>query len=170
VDRFLRVANILSERTDVHFLVVGDGELRTTLQPSHDSARLGDRLTWTGFRRDIADIYFASDVVALTSDNEGTPLSLIESLAAGTPVVSTEVGGVASVAVNGETALTVPPDQEGGLADAAARLLDDADLAEHLAQQGRQHVLKSFGLERLSDDLDSLYRRLLSERAGHSCG
>jgi len=169
VDRFLRVANMLVQRGDTYFLVVGDGELRSVLQTSTDAQALGDRLIWTGFRRDIADICFASDVIALTSDNEGTPTSLIEALAAGTPVVSTDVGGVAAVVVDGETGLTAPPDEESGLADAAWRLLNDDDLARRLARQGRRHVLASFGLERLIDDHDLLYRRLLS-RSGAAAG
>jgi len=162
VDRFLRVANKLANCEDTYFLVVGDGELRSVLQASEAAQALGDRLIWTGFRRDIADICFASDVIALTSDNEGTPISLIEALGASTPVVSTDVGGVATVVVNGETGLIAPPDDESGLADAAARLLDDGELARRLAQQGHRHVLASFGLERLIDDHDLHYRRLLS--------
>ena len=69
-----------------------------------EAAELDGRLTWAGFRRDIADICFASDAVVLTSDNEGTPVSLIEALAAGTPVVATRVGGVASVVPDGPAA------------------------------------------------------------------
>jgi glycosyltransferase involved in cell wall biosynthesis len=162
VDRFLRVANMLLERGDTYFLVVGDGELRGALQASTDAQRLGERLIWAGFRRDIADICFASDVMVLTSDNEGTPISLIEALAAGTPVVSTHVGGVAAVVINGETGLIVAPDEERELADAASCLLNDEELARRLAQQGNRHVLASFGLERLIVDHDQLYRRLLS--------
>jgi glycosyltransferase involved in cell wall biosynthesis len=162
VDRFLRLANILAECGDTYFLVVGDGELRSVLQTSTDAQALGDRLIWTGFRRDIADICFASDVITLTSDNEGTPISLIEALAAGTPVVSTDVGGVSAVVVNGETGLTATPDDERGLAEAATRLLDDGELARRLALQGHRHVLASFGPQRLIDDHDLLYRRLLS--------
>jgi glycosyltransferase involved in cell wall biosynthesis len=162
VDRFLRLANMLAERGDTYFLIVGDGELRGVLQASTDAQTLGDRLIWTGFRRDIADICFASDVVALTSDNEGTPISLIEALAAGTPVVSTDVGGVATVVLDDQTGLLAPPGDEAGLADAASRLLDDEDLAQRLAQHGRRYVLASFGLERLIDDHDCLYQRLLA--------
>lgn len=161
VDRFLRVANKLANRDDTYFLVVGDGELRRVLQGSEEAQALGDRLIWTGFRRDIADICFASDLIALTSDNEGTPISLIEALAAGIPVVSTDVGGVSAVVLNGETGLTATPDDERGLVEAATLLLDDDALARRLAQQGRRHVLASFGLERLIDDHDRLYRRLL---------
>jgi len=145
-------------------LIVGDGELRQSLRTLPEARALGERLTWTGFRRDMPDVCFASDVVALTSDNEGTPVSLIEALAAGTPVVSTNVGGVASVVRDGQTGLLASPDDERGLAEAIARLLDDAKLTERLAGEGRRHALESFTQDRLVDDLDGLYRRLLGDR------
>jgi glycosyltransferase involved in cell wall biosynthesis len=162
VDRFLRMADVLAERGHIHFLVVGDGELRNELERSPVARRLGDRLIWSGFRRDIPDVCFASDLVALTSDNEGTPISLIEALAAGIPVVSTDVGGVAAVVSNGESGLLVAPDDEQRLAEQARRLLEDRELSQRLARQGRRHVLESFGLERLIDEHDLLYQRLLS--------
>jgi glycosyltransferase involved in cell wall biosynthesis len=145
-------------------LIVGDGELRDSLLASEEARALAERLTWTGFRRDIPDVCFASDVVALTSDNEGTPVSLIEALAAGTPVVSTNVGGVASVVRDGHTGLLAGADDEQGLAEAIALLLDDARLAERLSTEGRRHALQSFGQARLVNDLDRLYRRLLADR------
>src|SRR5205814_352579 len=103
VDRFLESAALLRGRPDTRFVVVGDGELRAQLEASEPARALGDRLVWAGFRRDMPDVCFASDVVALTSDNEGTPVSLIEAQAAGTVVVSTNVGGVRSVVLDGET-------------------------------------------------------------------
>ena len=163
VDRFLRVANALLEQTDTYFLVVGDGELRAALQTSPEARKLTKRLIWAGFRRDIADVCFASDVVVLTSDNEGTPISLIEALAAGTPVASTDVGGVRAVVINGETGLTSQAHDEDALVHGVQRLLEDKDLAKRIGEQGRQHVLASFGASRLGDDIDLLYRRLLSE-------
>jgi len=164
VDRFLRVAARLADRQDVRFLIVGDGELRDSLLSSEEARGLGERLTWSGFRGDIPDVCFASDVVALTSDNEGTPVSLIEALAAGTPVVSTNVGGVASVVRDEQTGLLAEPNDEQGFAEAIARVLDDEHLAQSLAADGRAHALKTFAQDRLVDDLDGLYRRLLADR------
>ena len=79
------------------FLVVGDGALREELQESLEAARLGDRLVWAGLRNDMPDVYFGTDVLVVTSDNEGTNVSAIEAQAAGLPVVSTRVGGMPSV-------------------------------------------------------------------------
>jgi glycosyltransferase involved in cell wall biosynthesis len=117
-------------------------------------------VVWAGFRRDVPDVCFASDVVVLTSDNEGTPVSLIEAQAAATPVVSTSVGGVRSVVLDGETGLLA--DDPPALAAAVGSLLDDPDRAAVMALRGREHVLLTFGVERLVDDLDRLYRRLLA--------
>jgi glycosyltransferase involved in cell wall biosynthesis len=161
VDRFLETAALLRDRAGVRFVVVGDGELREDLVASEPAKALGDRVVWAGFRRDVPDVCFASDVVVLTSDNEGTPVSLIEAQAAATPVVSTSVGGVRSVVLDGETGLLA--DDPPALAAAVGSLLDDPDRAAAMAARGREHMLSTFGVERLVDDLDRLYQRLLDE-------
>lgn len=162
VDRFLDVAAAVADRPRVRFVIVGDGELRDVLVASAAARGLGDRLHWAGFRRDMADVYAASDVVVLTSDNEGTPVSLIEAQAAGVPVVSTDVGGVAFVVQHGRTGLLASPRDHLELAEAVTALLDDAALAGRLAEAGRAQARTSFALDRLVDDLDALYRGLLA--------
>jgi glycosyltransferase involved in cell wall biosynthesis len=168
VDRYLRIAVRLAEMEHVdagsrriHFLVVGGGELQDALLDSEQARVLGKRLSWAGFRRDIPDVCFASDVVVLTSDNEGTPVSLIEALASGTPAVSTDVGGVRTVIRHEETGLLAAPEDEAGFAAAVKRLLDQPELAATLARRGRQHALEQFTQERLVDAIDLLYRDLL---------
>jgi glycosyltransferase involved in cell wall biosynthesis len=164
VDRFLRAAVALLD-LGVHFVIVGDGELRDGLAASPEARALGAKLTWTGLRRDIPEICFASDVVALTSDNEGTPVSLIEAAAAGVPAVSTAVGGAASVIRNGETGLLVAPEDEAALTNALRSLVLDPTLRGTFGATARAHALENFTLERLVDDLDQLYRRLLDDRS-----
>jgi len=163
VDRFLRVATLLAERPRARFVIVGDGVLRTELAASAESRALGDRLLWVGFRRDIPDVCVASDVVVLTSDNEGTPVSLIEAQAAAVPVVGTDVGGVRSAVLADETGLVVAPGDDRRLAAAVAAILDDDALAARFGQAGREHAMNSFAVERLVDELDRLYRGLLSQ-------
>lgn len=162
VDRFLRVASALADRDDLHFLIVGDGELRDELRTAPEARRLGERLTWAGFRRDMPDVCFASDVVVLTSDNEGTPVSLVEAQAAGTPVASTRVGGVASVVEDGSTGLLADPEDEPGLAAAVRRILDDRALASAMGEAARIRAQR-FSLEKLVDRIDGLYRSLLTQ-------
>lgn len=162
VDRFLRVARLLAaERPSARFVVVGDGELHDPLQASADARALGERLVWAGFRRDMPDVYFASDVVMLTSDNEGTPVSLIEAQAAGVPVVGTDVGGVRSAVLEGRSGFVVAAGDEHGQARAIATILDDSELAARLGAAGREHACAAHRLDRLIEDHDRLYRHLL---------
>jgi glycosyltransferase involved in cell wall biosynthesis len=155
---------MLDDAHDVRFLIVGDGELRDTLHASPEATALSDRLIWAGFRRDIPEVCFASDLVVLCSDNEGTPVSLIEASAAGVPVVSTRVGGAAKVIVDGETGLLVDVEDEAALASAVRRLAGDAELRRRMGAAARAHATSTFSLERLVDDIDGLYRRLLAGR------
>ena len=163
VDRFLAIADRLRQRRDVHFLIVGDGELRAQLESSPTARALGDRVTWTGIRHDLGAVYCASDVVALTSDNEGTPVSLIEAQAAGLPVVSTDVGGARAVVEDGISGRVLDPQDEAGMADAIDEILEHPDLASRLAEAGRTSSLSRFTLARLVRDVDELYTRLLAE-------
>src|SRR4051812_28809396 len=163
VDRFLRIAARLRDLDGVRFLIVGDGELATQLEAS-DAARLtAGRLVWAGLREDMPAVMSASDVVALTSDNEGTPVSLIEAQAAGVPVVSTAVGGARTAILDGVTGLLAPLDREDELAEAIHRVLSDPD-AGAMGARGREHVLRTFSLDRLVANVDDLYRGALAER------
>ena len=117
-----------------------------------------------GFRRDVADVCFASDIVVLTSDSEGTPVSLIEAQAAGVPVVGTAVGGVGTVVEDGKTGFVVERVHEDHFAAAVADLLADPERAEAMGAAGRARVTDTFSLDRLVDDLDELYRRHLATR------
>jgi glycosyltransferase involved in cell wall biosynthesis len=164
IDRFLEMAQRLGNVDDVHFLVVGDGDQRPELERSAAARALGDRLTWAGFRRDIPAICFASDVVVLTSDNEGTPVCLIEAQAAAVPVVTTRVGGVRSVVQDGVTGTIVGCDHDQ-IAAAVRDLLDAPERRRAFGEAGRRHALATFSVERLVADIDRLYRELLREAA-----
>jgi glycosyltransferase involved in cell wall biosynthesis len=160
VDRFLDRAERLAHEPDVWFLIAGDGELREELQAIELSAGLAPRVVWAGFQQDVPGVCFASDVVVLTSDNEGTPVSLIEAQAAGVPVVSTRVGGAATVVGDRPGAL-VDVDDVAGLARAVGALLDDLPAAREAAGRERERVSADFSLDGLVRSLDDLYRREL---------
>ncbi|HLM33479.1 MAG TPA: glycosyltransferase, partial [Gaiellaceae bacterium] len=162
VDRFLRVANRIESSPDTWFLVVGDGALREELQEAPEARRLGERVVWAGLRSDMPDVYFASDMVAVTSDNEGTNVSAIEAQAAGLPVVTTRVGGMASVVADGETGFLAEPEDEEGFARALELLLHDDELRENLGRAGSERARTRFTVDRLVDDVDTLYTRLVA--------
>lgn len=164
VDRFLAVATQLAHLPDLRFVVVGDGELHEALVSSDESAALGERLVWAGFRRDIPDVCFASDIVMLTSDNEGTPVSLIEAQGAGVPVVATDVGGARAVVADSVSGLLVSADDQDSLADAVLKLAGDAELRRRMGAEGRKRAVSRFTLERLVEDHARLYSALLASQ------
>jgi glycosyltransferase involved in cell wall biosynthesis len=165
---FLETARIVAAADpDAIFLIAGDGELRTDLEQTARGFGLSDRVRLLGWRRDLDVIYGASDVFLLTSRNEGTPVALIESLAAGVPGVSTDVGGVRDVfqASNGSgepPGLVAPYDDAPGLARAVHTLLADASRRRAMGERGRTTMLSRYGIDRLVDDVESLYRKLLA--------
>jgi glycosyltransferase involved in cell wall biosynthesis len=166
VDRFLRIAERLHRVGAAHFLVVGDGQIRDELEDSPEAQRLGVRIKWAGLRSDMPDVYFASDVLAVTSDNEGTAATAIEAQAAGLPVVSTRVGGMPTVVSDGETGLLAHPQDEDGFAAALETVLNDSKLAAHLGARGAARAREIFSLDRLLADIDALYARLLAAANG----
>ena len=127
VDRFLRVANLIAKESNAVFAILGDGELRGEILRSGEARALGARLYWTGFEENVAPAIFASAVVMLTSDNEGTPVSLIEAQAATVPVVSTDVGGVRAVVRDGDTGFVRAAEDEQGLSRAVIQLLREPE-------------------------------------------
>ena len=148
----------------VRFVVIGDGERRQALEALVRNLGLADSVTFVGWRRDMPSVYADLDLVALTSLNEGSPVALIEALAAARPVVSTAVGGVPEVVIDGETGLTVSVSDVSALADAVLVLLRDPALAARLGAAGRRHVYPRYDSSRLVNDVRNLYLRELSAR------
>lgn len=163
-DFFRAAVAIRAAVPNVHFLVVGDGERRAELEQMVDDLELRPSVSFLGWRQDLPRVYADLDVVALASHNEGSPVALIEALAAGRPVVATAVGGVPEVVPNGVCGLTVPPSQPAALADAIVRVLGDRQMGSRLAERGRAHVYPRYAWERLVGDVRALYRSELSRR------
>ncbi len=162
-EMFLRAAARLKRRTrhPLRFVLVGDGELRGELERSAKAHGIADLVSFAGWRKDLAKIYPELDVVALTSRNEGTPVTLIEAMASGRAVLSTSVGGVPDIVEDGRTGLLVDVGRDDLFAVAIGRLADEPDLRERLARAGREEAAKRFRVGRLLSDLDSLYSSLL---------
>jgi glycosyltransferase involved in cell wall biosynthesis len=162
---FLQAATrIRAAMPATRFLIVGDGERRAELETMASAMGLSDAVEFLGWRRDLAHIYADLDVVALSSRNEGSPVALIEALAAARPVVSTAVGGVPEVVVDAETGLTVPPGDPRAFAEAVLSLLRDPARAERLGAAGRRHVYPRYDSSRLVDDVRRLYLGELAAR------
>jgi glycosyltransferase involved in cell wall biosynthesis len=163
-DLFLEAATLVAEHDPAAlFLVVGDGELRGELERIAREHGLADRVRFLGWRRDLATVYGATDVFLLTSRNEGTPVALVESLAAGVPAVSTDVGGVRDVLADNDVGLVAPYGDARALADAVAALFADSERRRAMGRRGRTAIVARYRIERLVDDVDHLYRELLAD-------
>jgi glycosyltransferase involved in cell wall biosynthesis len=159
---FLKVAHdVHAARPDVIFAIVGDGERRAELETMANSLGLGDRARFLGWRKDLATVYGAADACVLTSRNEGTPVAVIEALAAGLPVVSTDVGGVRDVVTDPVLGGVAPDNDVPGLAaHLLTALSPDARTPDRIAAR-RASVTARYGFDRLVSDLATLYHSLL---------
>jgi glycosyltransferase involved in cell wall biosynthesis len=164
VDRMIRAFSVLHERRpDARLYVIGDGSERPGAEAQAAAAGLADAVVFCGWRSDVATWFAAADFVALSSDNEGTPLAIIEAAAAGRPAVATEVGGVADVVEDGVSGLLAPVDDEAAFAAALIRLANDPALRDRLGAAAPA-AAERFGIARLVDDLERIYRDLLDRR------
>ena len=158
----------------VKFVVIGDGSLRSELETLRKDLGLEKDLVFAGNRRDPQNFYPALDVVALTSKNEGTPLTLIEAMANARPVIATNVGGVVDLLGEplptklsyGECTrgLSVSPGDEEGFAAGLQRLIEDANLRNRIAQNGYDFVKQNYSKDRLLEDIKGLYAELLNPK------
>jgi glycosyltransferase involved in cell wall biosynthesis len=141
--------------------MVGDGPDRPVLERrAHELGIMRDTL-FLGYQQDVAPLYAAFDALVLPSSNEGTPVSVIEALAARTPVVATRVGGVPDVVREGDDGFLVDPGDTDALAERLERLASDPQLRERMGAAARSRVLSRYAVDRLVDDVDRLYRSLL---------
>jgi glycosyltransferase involved in cell wall biosynthesis len=146
------------------FLIIGDGERRAELEALAQRLGVADATRFLGWRDDMREVYADLDVVTLCSNNEGSPVALIEALAAARPVVSTRVGGVPNVVQDGESGLLVPARDPATFAEAVLSLLRDPDRAALLGQAGRRAVFPRHASGRLVADVERLYLELAREK------
>jgi len=139
---------VRAEFPRVRLVCVGEGGLRVELENRARQLGLTDAVRFVGYQTNVTDWLALADLTVLPSFYEGLPLVAVESLAAGRPVVATEVDGTPEVVLDGRTGLTVPPGNAERLAQAIARLLRDAELCRRFAQAGRQWVRERFSRER----------------------
>jgi len=146
-----------------HLMVVGDGEERGRLEGLARRIGLETRIHFLGWRSDLATIVKELDVVICASRNEGTPVALIEAMAAEIPVLSTDVGGVADLVAHGKTGWLVPPADPPALARAIEELLGDPALRARLASAGPAVAL-DYEVTRLIPRVEALYTAVIHEK------
>ena len=162
-DRFLDVVSEVKKRgVNLDFFMAGDGELLEGCRERISDQKLP--VTVLGWQSNIEKVLSAADIVVLTSDNEGTPLSLIQAGMAGLPVVTTNVGSVPEIVLDGVTGIITDLDMQE-IANALEKLATDKALQERLGLAAQEFTLANFGVERLVHDHEELYKKLLASRA-----
>jgi glycosyltransferase involved in cell wall biosynthesis len=172
LEQFLQAAAIIGRRfPNARFLIIGE-------TPPHDRPYLDelkslatrlhveDRVIFTGLRSDVPALLAGVDVAAMPSLNEALSNALLESMASGSPVVATRVGGTPEALVDGRTGLLVPPGDVDALAGAIVRLLEAPELATRLGQAARQLIADRFSIDRMAATTEELYRELLVQKVG----
>lgn len=164
-------ALVRAARPDVHWLLVGDGELRADLEAQSRRLGLTTEVHFLGWREDVPDLLALGDLLVLPSLGEHFGRVLIEAMAMARPVVATDAGGVAEVVAHGETGLLVPPADPKALAEAVLSLLEDPGRGARLGAAGRRRAEREFSLRRHADAVERLYEEVLGvERGGRPPG
>jgi glycosyltransferase involved in cell wall biosynthesis len=176
-EMFLQVV-ALTNFENVRFVIVGDGSLREALEQQARSLGLEKKVIFAGGRKDPEYFYPALDICALTSRNEGTPLTLIEAMANARPVIATSVGGVVDllgdVVEDGaysvcERGVSVGASDVEAFAAGLGRLIEDKSLRENLGRRGYEFVDHNYRKERLLEDIKDLYGQLLNRERTANC-
>jgi glycosyltransferase involved in cell wall biosynthesis len=155
----------------IRAFIIGDGETRQALEDKAEKLKIpfsedhdpNASLIFTSWRKDIDVINAGLDIIALTSLNEGTPVSLIEAQAANKPIVSTRVGGISDIVLENETALLSGVHDVTSFQENLLRLVENDELRNSFKKKGADHVQKKFSVERLANDMAGLYYELLSK-------
>ncbi len=170
---FLEGIKIISEQTKqkIRAFIIGDGEDREIIEskarslnlPFSDATKSNDKtlLTFTSWIKDIDVALAGSDIVTLTSFNEGTPVSLIEAQAANKPIVSTNVGGIENVVLPGITALLCENNNVNEFVQQLLKITENKETRLKMAEQGWKHVRDKFHFSRLVNDMEKMYKKLL---------
>ena len=135
--------------------------MRDSLELTARKLGISDRFKLLGFRRDVADLMPAIDIMCLPSHREPFGLAYIEAALAGKPVIACDAGGVPEIICHGETGLLVPPQNVASLADAIFTMLDNRDAAAAMGRRGRELALDRFGWSSYLSRLAEIYNRVL---------
>lgn len=163
---FLETVALIQKETEkkLVFFIVGDGELREEIaQKVIELSKKGVDIRMTSWIKDINEFNAGMDIICLTSNNEGTPVSIIEAQASQVPVVSTNVGGVQNVMIDNETGYIVPKNNARIFADKLLVLIENEALRNEMGQKGWAFVKELFHFERLVKEMEHYYKELLTK-------
>jgi glycosyltransferase involved in cell wall biosynthesis len=162
---FVEAAKALSDRfTEAAFVLVGDGPLRKRVEQMADELGLKKRVRFLGKRNDVPAILAGLDIAVLSSTSEGLSNVILESMAAGRPVVATDAGGSSELVSNGVNGYLVPPADSRAMAEAIERLLRNPREAIEMGRMGKSMVQDKFSQKHMVENYEKLYLSLLTEK------
>ncbi|MFN3692327.1 MAG: glycosyltransferase [Fervidobacterium sp.] len=156
--------NVSKLYRNTKLFLVGDGPMREELQREVREREIGDRVIFLGIRKDVPEILSASDVFVLSSIYEGNPLSVMEAMAAGKPVIATSVGGVPELVDDGETGILVKKGNVTELEKAMISFLENRKLIKDVGSRGRDKAIKYFDVSYMTEEYGKLYRELFLKK------
>jgi glycosyltransferase involved in cell wall biosynthesis len=164
-DLLLRAAEeVCGRRPEVRFIVVGEGPLRKSLTDLREALHLTDKVFFLGSRTDIPELLAAIDLYIITSQREGLPISLIEAMMAGKPVVATRVGGIPEAVRHNVEGMLVCPGERDGLVHAILGLMDDEAGMRVLGQRARARAIEKYSARAILETLEGIYASLLARK------
>src|SRR5262249_26429787 len=155
------VAEVLRVHPDAHFVLIGDGPLRSEIKERLEKARLRDRVHLLGDRSDVSRLISGLDLLVLSSLHEGLPNAVMEAMAAGVPVVATAVGGTKELITDGETGFLAPAADSHALARQINLALKKSDTRSQITAAARKRIEAEYGMERMVNSVERLYDELL---------
>ncbi|MFG0294145.1 MAG: glycosyltransferase family 4 protein [Phycisphaerales bacterium JB050] len=161
-------APLMREHPEVKLLWVGDGWLREAMESQLDAMGLRDRVVMTGMvpPRNVPGLMKLMDVLVHPSSREGLPRAVVQGMLSGLAVIATDVDGTPEVCMDGQTGLLVKPGDPEGLRGALERLIGDEGLRRQLGEQGRAHCRVAYGAQRMVDEMEAVYARVLEGLRG----
>ena len=161
---FLKVAsNILKHYPEVRFAIAGTGPLEPILRAEAENLGISSQIIFLGHVSNRQSLYHALDILLITSDFEGTPMTLLEAMASGIPVVASGVDGIAEVCSDGVNSLLAHPGDSAAFEKSLLRLIQDETLRGDLASAGRQTILERYGIQRITERIERVYCDLLQK-------
>jgi glycosyltransferase involved in cell wall biosynthesis len=163
---FMEVARrILTSTPDVFFVIAGTGAQEAQLKATVASFGISEHVLFLGHVRDRISLYHALDALLMTSDFEGTPMSLLEAMSSGVPVVAHAVDGIAEVCTDGADALLSPRGDTDGLVNAVKYLVADVEMRSGLSANARKTILERYDIRKLVHKIEAVYEDILHEQS-----
>jgi len=158
------IFEIKDQYTNIVLLLIGDGVLRSDLEALTRQLNIENKVRFLGDRKDIPELLSATDIYVHPSVVEGFGISIIEAMAAGLPVIATNVGGIPEIITNGENGILVPPENPQALAEAISDLIEHPDKRKALAENGKQRVVTNFTDEIMVKKYMEVYRNIINQK------